>query len=105
MFRSDGRLIVTGESSGAVKIFDAESRAILRTFHGHKEYDLILFFLSIIPKYCLHFFFILCKRPVHTTVFSSNNVNVMSGGDDRTIRYWDLSTGSCSSIAVTHEAI
>lgn len=36
--RSDGRLMVAGDDSGLVQVFDINSRAILRTFRGHKQW-------------------------------------------------------------------
>ncbi len=37
-YRSDGRLMVAGGESAQVLVFDLASRAILRTFSGHKAY-------------------------------------------------------------------
>lgn len=34
-FRGDGKLLVAGTDSGAVHVFDANSRSVLRTFAGH----------------------------------------------------------------------
>lgn len=36
--RADGRLMVAGDDSGLIQVFDINSRAILRTFRGHKQY-------------------------------------------------------------------
>ena len=33
--RADGRLMVAGDDSGLVQVFDVNSRAILRTLKGH----------------------------------------------------------------------
>ena len=35
-FRADGKLLVAGDDSGLIQVFDINSRAILRTFKGHK---------------------------------------------------------------------
>jgi U3 small nucleolar RNA-associated protein 15 len=34
-FRSDGRLIVAGSEEAAVKLFDVNSKNVLRVFSGH----------------------------------------------------------------------
>lgn len=35
--RNDGKLAVAGDASGLVQVFDVNSRAILRSLHGHQE--------------------------------------------------------------------
>lgn len=37
-YKGDGRLLVAGGDNGVVQVFDLASRAILRTFAGHKGY-------------------------------------------------------------------
>lgn len=64
-FRTDARLLVAGEDSGAVQVFDTNSRTILRTFKGH-------------------------ELPVHVSRFSSNPTQVLTASDDRTVRLWDM---------------
>ena len=51
-----------------VQVFDSGSRAVLRQFQGH-------------------------KRAVHVTRFAPDKLHVLSGGDDVTVRWWDVSTG------------
>lgn len=64
--RRDGRLIVAGDDTGAIQVFDIGSRAILKTWEVHKQ-------------------------PVWTTSFSPKDLtSLMSTSDDRTIRLWDL---------------
>lgn len=69
-FRSDARLLVTGEDSGRVQIFDTNSRTILRTFSGH-------------------------QLPVHVTKFSPDPTQVLTASDDRTVRIWDMPEQRC----------
>ncbi|KAL8775043.1 MAG: hypothetical protein Q9209_000522 [Squamulea sp. 1 TL-2023] len=64
--RRDGRVLVAGDESGAIQVFDIHSRAILKTWTEHKQ-------------------------PVWTTKFSPiENTTLMSACDDRTVRLWDL---------------
>ncbi|MCJ1464897.1 hypothetical protein MMC07_003512 [Pseudocyphellaria aurata] len=64
--RRDGRIMVSGDETGAIQIFDVNSRAILKTWKEHKQ-------------------------PVWCTRFSPNeSTALMSASDDRTVRLWDL---------------
>jgi U3 small nucleolar RNA-associated protein 15 len=66
-FRRDGKLIVAGDKTGNVKIFDVQTKSILRLLKGHKD-------------------------AVRTTVWNSTGHHVISGSDDRSIKVWDLAT-------------
>ena len=64
--RRDGRVLVAGDDSGTIQVFDVNSRAILKTWKEHKQ-------------------------PVWTTKFSpTESTTLLSTSDDRTIRLWDL---------------
>ena len=64
--RRDGRVLVAGDESGTIQIFDVHSRAILKTWKEHKQ-------------------------PVWNTNFSPFELTtLMSASDDRTVRLWDL---------------
>ena len=64
--RRDGRVLVAGDESGVIQVFDVHSRAILKTWKEHKQ-------------------------PVWVTKFSpTENTTLMSACDDRTVRLWDL---------------
>lgn len=67
-FRNDGKLIVAGDETGKVQVFDTNSRMILRTFLGH-------------------------TRGVHVTRMASDT-KVMSASDDVTVRCWDMPSGT-----------
>ncbi|KAI8970331.1 WD40-repeat-containing domain protein [Mycotypha africana] len=77
-FRQDGKLIVAGDATGLVQMFDGGSRAILRTFRDH-------------------------KMPVHVTKFSTNKSNILSGSDDQTVRIWDIPTGESVNVFEEHD--
>jgi U3 small nucleolar RNA-associated protein 15 len=68
--RNDGKLLIAGDNSGIIQLFDLSSRAILRTLRGH-------------------------KGPVRVTKFSTNNQQVLSASDDNTVRLWDIASESC----------
>ncbi|KAF9009025.1 Trp-Asp repeat-containing protein [Cyathus striatus] len=64
--REDGKLVVAGDDTGLVQVFDVNSRAILRTLDSHKQ-------------------------PVHVTRFSSlMPTQVLSCSDDTTVKLWDV---------------
>ncbi|KZT12456.1 WD40 repeat-like protein [Laetiporus sulphureus 93-53] len=64
--RGDGKLVVAGDDSGLIQVFDINSRAILRTLDSHKQ-------------------------PVHVTKFSPlNHTQVLSCSDDTTVKLWDV---------------
>ena len=74
--RYDGRVLVAGDDTGTIQVFDANSRAILKTW---KE----------------------CKQPVWTTKWSlTDSTSLMSCSDDKTVRLWDLP--SDSSVVTFH---
>ncbi|KAL9105054.1 MAG: hypothetical protein Q9163_000067 [Psora crenata] len=77
--RRDGRVIVAGDESGAIQVFDISSRAILKTWKEHKQ-------------------------PVWTTKFSpAEPTKLMSASDDRTVRLWDLPSQSSITTMVGHQ--
>ena len=66
-FRNDGKLIIAGDKTGAVKVFDVQSKAMLRQMRSH-------------------------KGAVQCTMWSSDGLHMLSGGDDKSVRCWDLGT-------------
>ncbi|XWW93829.1 hypothetical protein V2A60_001766 [Cordyceps javanica] len=67
--RRDGKVLVAGDDTGKVQVFDVNSRAILRTWAHHKQ-------------------------PVWTTRFSpAAPTALLSASDDKTVRLWDLPSG------------
>ncbi|KAI4245796.1 MAG: hypothetical protein L6R40_002324 [Gallowayella cf. fulva] len=77
--RRDGRVLVAGDESGLIQVFDVHSRAILKTWKEHKQ-------------------------PVWTTRFSpTENTTLMSACDDRTVRLWDLPAQGSVTIFRGHQ--
>ena len=52
----------------SVQVFDAGSRSVLRQLKAH-------------------------KRPTHVARFSPDRQHVLSGSDDVTVRWWDITSG------------
>ncbi|CAI7578603.1 unnamed protein product [Penicillium viridicatum] len=76
--RPDGRVLVTGDDTGSVQVFDVKSRAILKTWKDHKQ-------------------------PVWVTKFSpSDPTSVLTASDDRTVRLWDLPSQTSARTFVGH---
>ncbi|KDQ64546.1 hypothetical protein JAAARDRAFT_117566 [Jaapia argillacea MUCL 33604] len=68
--RGDGKLVVAGDDTGLIQVFDINSRAILRTLDSHKQ-------------------------PVHVTKFSSlDHTQILSCSDDTTVKLWDVPSQS-----------
>ncbi|KAH9900068.1 WD40 repeat-like protein [Xylariomycetidae sp. FL2044] len=76
--RRDGRILVAGDDTGKIQVFDVGSRAILKTWTQHKQ-------------------------PVWTTKFSPTDLTtLMSASDDKTVRLWDLPSQDSTSTFVGH---
>lgn len=77
--RRDGRVLVAGDDTGKIQVFDVNSRAILKTWTTHKQ-------------------------PVWTTKFSPTELTtLLSASDDRTVRLWDLTSNEPATTFVGHE--
>ncbi|KAG5634476.1 hypothetical protein H0H81_001812 [Sphagnurus paluster] len=76
--RQDGKLVVAGDDTGLVQVFDINSRAILRTLDSHKQ-------------------------PVHVTKFSTlSPTQVLSCSDDTTVKIWDVPSQTTVSTFTSH---
>ena len=76
--RKDGRVLVAGDDTGTIQVFDVQSRAILKTWKEHKQ-------------------------PVWTARFSPTDPTcLMSSSDDKTVRLWDLPSQQPSTTFVGH---
>lgn len=77
--RRDGRVLVSGDDTGTIQVFDIGSRAILRTWQMHKQ-------------------------PVWATRFSTAQpTSVLSASDDKTVRLWDLPSSEPVATLVGHD--
>ena len=78
-FRKDGRVLVAGDDTGKMQVFDVKSRSILKTWTTHKQ-------------------------PVWTTKFSPTDLTtLLSASDDKTVRLWDLPSNEPITTFVGHD--
>ncbi|KAI9833224.1 MAG: hypothetical protein M1826_000137 [Phylliscum demangeonii] len=76
--RADARVLLAGDDSGTIQVFDVHSRAILRTWKEHKQ-------------------------PVWATKFSPHQLTtVLSASDDKTVKLWDLPRQESTTTLVGH---
>jgi WD40 repeat protein len=68
-FSLDGQRIVSGSGDHTIKLRDAQTGSVLRTFEGHSD-------------------------TVSSVAFSPNGQRIASGSGDHTIKLWDAQTGS-----------
>ncbi|ODQ67813.1 WD40 repeat-like protein [Nadsonia fulvescens var. elongata DSM 6958] len=69
-FRADGKLIVAGDATGLIQIFDVSSRSILATLN---------------PS----------QHPTHVTKFHPSNLQtLLSASDDKVARLWDITSST-----------
>lgn len=66
-FRSDGRLLCSGGEETNVKLFDINTKSLLRIFKGH-------------------------TAPVHRTFFTQDKLHIASFSDDKSVKLWDIAT-------------
>lgn len=66
-FRKDGKLIVAGDKSANVKVFDVQSKALLREMKNH-------------------------NAAVRCTTWAADGLHIFSGSDDKRALCWDLAT-------------
>ncbi|XP_052700286.1 U3 small nucleolar RNA-associated protein 15 homolog [Crassostrea angulata] len=68
-FRSDGKLLVAGGDEGSVRLFDVDSKSLLRLFKGH-------------------------SGAIHVTKFLTDKTRIFSGSDDNSVSVWDIPSES-----------
>ena len=67
-FRRDGKLLVAGDKTGHVKVFDVVTKAVLRQLKGHTS-------------------------AVRAATWTQDALHMLSGSDDKSMCVWDLATG------------
>ena len=79
-FSPDGRMIVSGGSGNALKLWDAATGRLIRSFWGHT------------------------REGIRCAAFSPDGRYIISGADDRTVRMWDTATGRETRTFSGHES-
>ena len=69
-FREDGKLLASGDINGIIRVYDLETRSVLRTLVGH-------------------------KNAVRDLKFSYEKNRLISCSDDNTVKYWDVTQEEC----------
>jgi WD40 repeat protein len=67
-FSPDGAHVLSGSGDKTIKLWDAATGVLIRTFEGH-------------------------SGAVHSVAFSPDGARVLSGSADNTIKLWDTATG------------
>ena len=70
---NDGKLIVIGQANGEIKIIDADSGETLKTLTGHDDL-------------------------VRSVAFSEDGKQLVSGGDDKVVKTWNIITGASKTL-------
>lgn len=77
-YRSDGALLAAGEKNGSIQIFDANSRAILRSLNGH-------------------------QGAVNFIGFKEDKTHLISASNDKTVRIWDIPSQTSTMVFDEHQ--
>jgi WD40 repeat protein len=80
-FSPDGARLISGSRDGMVRVWDARSGAPLLTIHGHEHTS-----SSIKPEHA--------ATGVTGVGFTADGTELVSAGEDRTVRFWDSATGT-----------
>ncbi|KAK9235441.1 WD40-repeat-containing domain protein [Lipomyces kononenkoae] len=77
-FRPDGKLLVAGDATGLIQVFDTKSRSILLTLNP-------------------------TNQATHVTAFHPKTLTTMlSGSDDQSLRLWDITSSEPTSVFRSH---
>jgi WD40 repeat protein len=76
-FSPDGRQVLSGSADNTVKLWDAASGSLLRTFQGH-------------------------SNEVASVAFSPDGRQVLSGSADKTLKLWDAASGALLRTFAAH---
>lgn len=75
-FSPDGKMLVSGDTYGIIKLWETKSGQCLKVFRGH-------------------------SKQINSIDFSPEGTKCVSGSDDGTIRLWDVISGACLRVYET----
>ena len=78
VFSADGAHVLSASDDSSIKLWDAATGALIRTFEGH-------------------------SGSVRSIVFSPDGTRVLSGSSDQTMKLWDAATGAVLRTFEPHE--
>lgn len=81
---------MVGGAFPSVRVYTTDNKEKLREFKGHKGYQLHSSTLFLACRFVI----VLCFRDVRVAKFLPTKTHIFSGSHDKTVRYWDLSSGS-----------
>ena len=89
-FSPDGTRVLSGSGDNTLKLWDAATGALVRTFQGHSGGVSTRVRSDSAGKTVK----VTEIRPVTSVTFSPDGTRVLSGSGDKTLKLWDAATGS-----------
>jgi len=81
-FSSDGLKIISGSGDASIKIWDTQTGRLLNTLNAHTYWINSAAFSSNAHTYW-----------INSVAFSSDNLRIVSGNSDNTVKIWDANSG------------